>query len=124
TAWLQIGGDHNNQVDKGQLEQWDVTKLDGLYTLQLIEVDGNSNRKQSSVQVQVDNKPPTVRLLNPADNDKHVMEDKESINFQADARDNLSMDRVEFYLDDQSIGFSTVAPYTRRWTITMLDKPP
>jgi hypothetical protein len=34
------------------------------------------------------------------------------------------MDRVEFFLDDQSVGFSTVAPYTRRWTITMADKPP
>ena len=52
------------------------------------------------------------------------MEDKEWINIQADAKDNLSMDRVEFFLDDQSIGFSTVAPYTRRWIITMVDKPP
>jgi penicillin-binding protein 1C len=124
TAWLQIGGDHNNQVDKGQLELWDVSRLDGLYTLQLIEVDGNGTRRQSSVQVQVDNKPPTARLLNPSDNEIYVMEDKEWINIQADAKDNLSMDRVEFFLDDQSVGFSTVAPYTRRWTITMADKPP
>jgi penicillin-binding protein 1C len=124
TAWIQIGGDHNNQVNNGQLEVWDTTKLDGLYTLQLIEVDGNGNRKQSSVQVTVDNKQPTARLLNPSNNELYIMEDKEWVNIQADAKDNVKMDRVEFFLDGQSIGFNTVAPYTRRWTITMQDKPP
>ncbi|MEP7200496.1 MAG: transglycosylase domain-containing protein [Chloroflexota bacterium] len=124
TAWIQIGGDHNNQVNSGQLEMWDTSKLDGLYTLQLIVVDGNGNRRQSTAQVQVDNKPPTVRLLNPSNNEIYIMEDKEWINMQADARDNVSMERVEFFLDEQSIGFNTVAPYTRRWTITMVDKPP
>ncbi len=123
-AWIQIGGDHNNQVDKGQLEVWDTSRLDGLYTLQLIVVEGNRNRKQSSIQVNVDNKPPTVKLLNPSDNEIYIMEDKEWVNIQSDARDNVSMDRVEFFLDGDSIGFSKVAPYTRRWTISMVDKPP
>jgi len=123
-SWIQIGGDHNNQVNNGQLEVWDVSKLDGLYTLQLIVVDGNGSRKQSSVQVQVDNKAPSIQLLNPGNNEIYIMEDKEWINVQADARDNLSMDHVEFFLDGQSIGFNTVAPYTRRWTIAMIDKPP
>ena len=36
----------------------------------------------------------------------------------------LIMDRVEFFVDNQSIGFSTVAPYTRKWTIKMVDSPP
>ncbi|MBI1800496.1 MAG: hypothetical protein HYR71_02565 [Chloroflexi bacterium] len=125
TAWTQIGGDHHNQVDGGQLEVWDTTGLaDGLYTLQLTVVEGNGNRKQSSAQVNVDNKPPTVKLLNPSPNEIYIMEDKEWVNIQADARDNVSMDRVEFFLDGKSIGFNTVAPYTRRWTITMIDKPP
>ena len=37
---------------------------------------------------------------------------------------NVSMDRVEFFIDDESFGFSTVAPYTRKWTIKMIDRPP
>ncbi len=124
SAWTQIGGDHNQQVNNAQLETWDTSKLDGLYTLQLIEVDGNGTRKSSSVQVQVDNKAPTIKLLNPTANQQYVMEDSELINIQADARDNLSMDRVEFFVDNLSIGFSTVAPYTRKWTIKMVDSPP
>ena len=31
------------------------------------------------------------------------------------------MDRVEFFLDDRSLGYSTVAPYTLRWTLAMSD---
>ncbi|MBI5876078.1 MAG: transglycosylase domain-containing protein [Chloroflexi bacterium] len=124
TSWIQIGGNHNNLVNNGQLESWDTSNLDGLYTLNLIVVDGNGTRRQSSVQVQVDNKPPTVRMLNPNNNEIYLMEDKEWINLQADARDNLSMERVEFYIDDQQVGFSTVAPFTRRWIITMQDKRP
>jgi hypothetical protein len=38
-----------------------------------------------------------------------------------DAVDNISMDRVEFYLDGNKINETTVAPYSVRWTITMSD---
>ena len=124
SAWVQIGGDHHDQVNNAQLETWDTSKLDGLYTLQLIEVDGNGARKSASIQVQVDNKPAAVDLLNPTPNQQYTLEDSEWVNIQADARDNLSMDRVEFFVDNQSIGFSTVAPYTRKWTIKMVDSPP
>jgi hypothetical protein len=34
------------------------------------------------------------------------------------------MDRVEFYLDGQKLGESTVAPYSLRWTITMSNVVP
>ena len=34
------------------------------------------------------------------------------------------MDKVEFYLDDQLLGYSTVAPYTLRWTLAMSDVVP
>ena len=34
------------------------------------------------------------------------------------------MDRVEFYLDGAMFDFSTVAPYTKRWTIVMSDTVP
>ncbi len=33
------------------------------------------------------------------------------------------MNRVEFFLDNQKIGESTVAPYTLRWNIVMTDTP-
>jgi len=38
--------------------------------------------------------------------------------------DNVSMDRVEFYLDGRKINESTVAPYSALWTIAMSDTIP
>jgi hypothetical protein len=47
------------------------------------------------------------------------MEDDEWISITADARDNWSMDRVDFYLDGNKVASSTVAPYNGKWTIVM-----
>jgi hypothetical protein len=48
-----------------------------------------------------------------------MLESDEWVNIQVDALDNYAMDRVEFYLDGQQIGYSTVAPFTKKWTIEM-----
>ncbi|MFQ6014681.1 MAG: penicillin-binding protein [Anaerolineae bacterium] len=124
SAWIQIGGDHHYPVDNGLLETWDVSQLNGLYTLQLTVVERNQNYKRATIQVTVDNTPPTVEITHPDDQDIYVMEDDEWVNIQADAVDNFSMDRVEFYLDDSLIAYSTVAPYNRKWTIVMSDTVP
>ena len=52
------------------------------------------------------------------------MEEDEYVNTQAEVRDNVSMDRVEFFLDGELLKISTVPPYNARWTITMEDTPP
>ena len=46
--------------------------------------------------------------------DVYVKEDAEIVSITADARDEWEMDRVEFYLDGNKIGESTVAPYSVR----------
>lgn len=124
SAWSQIGGDHYNQVENGMLEFWDVSGLEGLYTLQLRVVEGSGNSKEATIQVTVDNTPPKVELIYPYDDKEYVMEDDEYVNIQAEVTDNFSMDRVEFYLDDELIGTSTVPPYNHKWNITMVDEIP
>jgi 1A family penicillin-binding protein len=124
SAWIQIGGDHYNQVANGPLEYWDVSGLDGLYTLHLSVVDGGGNYRWATTQVTVDNTPPAVKLIYPYNGHTYVMENDEYVNIQADAVDNFSMDRVEFYLDDHLLSFSTVPPYNTKWTITMSDTIP
>jgi hypothetical protein len=52
------------------------------------------------------------------------MEDDEYVNIKADATDNVSMDRVEFYLDNRLMDTTTVAPYSGKWTIVMSDTIP
>jgi len=124
SAWIQVGGDHYNQVNNGPLEYWDVSGLDGLYTLHLSVVDGGGNYRWATTQVTVDNTPPVVQLIYPYNGLAYVMENDEYVNIQADAVDNFSMDRVEFYLDDSLLSFSTVPPYNTKWTITMSDTIP
>ncbi|NOZ07035.1 MAG: PBP1A family penicillin-binding protein [Chloroflexi bacterium] len=124
TNWTQIGGDHYNQVDNNPLEFWDVRGLSGLYTLQLTVVKQNQTYERSSVLVTVDNISPTVKITYPPPDAIYQMEEAEWVNVQADATDNVSMDRVEFYLDGVKFAESTVAPFNRHWTIAMSDTIP
>jgi len=123
--WTQIGGDHYNRVDNNILEYWDVSQLEeGLYSLRLIVVTGNNNYRQAIVQVTVDNTPPEVEIIHPLEGAVYTLESDEWVNIQVNAIDNYSMDRVEFYLDGEPIGYSTVAPFTRKWTIVLSDAVP
>ncbi|MBC7260649.1 MAG: hypothetical protein H5T63_01435, partial [Chloroflexi bacterium] len=123
--WVPIGGDHYNRVDNNVLEYWDVSQLpDGLYTLRLIVIEGSGNQRSASIQVIVDNTPPKVEIIHPLDGAVYTLESDEWVNIQVDAMDNYAMDRVEFYLDEQQIGYSTVAPFTHKWTIALSDTIP
>ena len=125
-SWSRVGPEHGHRVDNNVLENWDTQDLNGLYTLRLSVLDGG-NLRQSPVQVLVDNISPTVKiLLAELEPEKRIFEldGDEWINIQVAAEDNVSMDRVEFYLDDQPLGFTTVAPYTLRWTLAMSDVTP
>jgi penicillin-binding protein 1C len=125
TSWTQLGGDHTSQVDRGPLEFWDTANVpEGLYTLQLTVVRNDQTFQQSAVQVTVDNTPPRAEVLNPPDGKLYKMEAEEWVNIQVEAVDNVSMDRVEFYLDGYKIDEATVAPYSTRWTIVMSDTIP
>jgi len=123
-SWSPIGADHGHQVDHGPLEFWDVSGLEGLYTLRLTVMRHNRPPDQTTIQVTVDHTPPDPQLIYPPDGKKYIMEDDEYVNIQAEARDNVSMDRVEFYLDGELLKVSTVPPYNTRWIIVMEDTPP
>ncbi len=128
TEWIQIGGDHHNQVDNGPLEFWDVTGLeDGLYSLQLTVVDRNQGFRQTTIQVTLDTVSPTLDLNYPEDGATYVYGDDEWVTINAEVFDNLSMDRAEFFVLDgtplpegetlQPFAVRKVAPFNVRWTI-------
>ena len=121
-TWWPIGGEHGHHVNNGTVEQWNTEDLDGLYTLKLSVEDGGW--REMSVQVLVDNISPTVTILMPEPEQAFTLDQDEWINIQVFATDNMSMEKVEFYLDDQLLGYSTVAPYTLRWTLAMSDIVP
>ena len=118
TAWTQVGGDRGEQVDNGELQPWDTAGLDGLYTIQLAVIKQDQSFETATLQVTVDNQPPTASLLAPASGEDFSKAADESVVIQADVRDNLSLDRVEFYVDGLLVKTATVLPYSTRWKIT------
>lgn len=117
TRWLQIGRDHFEPRYDTLLETWDVRTLNGLYSLRLRVVRGDNTFQEFVTQVTVDNIAPRVQLLYPHDGQQYTMDD-EFITIQPLVEDNISMDRVEFYIDDDLIATSTIPPFNERWIIT------
>jgi membrane carboxypeptidase/penicillin-binding protein PbpC len=117
TAWTQIGQDHFASQWQGDLGIWDARLLDGLYSLRLTVVRGDNSIQEAIIQVTVDNTPPTIQMISPKPEQTFAMAD-EFLTIQPLISDNISMNRVEFYVDDQLISTSTVAPFSERWIIT------
>jgi membrane carboxypeptidase/penicillin-binding protein len=97
---------------------WDVENLNGLYTLLLTVVRQDGSFAEVSTHVTVDNTPPTADILFPLAN-QEIFTDEEWILIQAQVSDDVSLNRVEFYIDNAGVPFaiSTVPPFTEKWTI-------
>ncbi len=121
TQWVQIGREHHERVDGSLLEQWDVSGLDGLYSLKLTAIDKRGSLREAAIQVVVDNAPPTVKITHPVSGAVYTPEKEEWVSIGVDAVDNASMGRVEFYVDGAYIGATTIAPHNKKWTIKMSD---
>ncbi|MCJ7550465.1 MAG: transglycosylase domain-containing protein [Anaerolineae bacterium] len=120
TAWLQVGPDHNNQVDNNLLENFDTTGLqDGVHTLQLQVVGQDQQVRQSSIQLTVDNTPPKVDLTYPPTGSEYEYGLDEWVNVNAQVNDNYAIDRVEFYENEAEEPFKvrTIAPFNVNWIL-------
>ena len=127
SEWIQIGSDHGDQIDRGLLEFWDVSGLDGLYSLRLSVVDHAMALRETTIQVTVDNISPTLDLTYPEDGAVYEYGYDEWVNVNAEVQD-YSIGRVEFYVfaggkDSKPEGelapfaVRTVAPFNVNWTI-------
>lgn len=116
--WQQIDTDHFNPVPGGQLGIWETAGLDGLYSLRLTVIRSDDSIQQYVSEVTVDNTPPAIQLLQPTDGRAYHMSD-EYVTIQPLITDNVSMNKVEFYVDGKLIATSTISPYNERWIITV-----
>jgi penicillin-binding protein 1C len=123
SAWSQIGLDHHNQVNNDVLEFWDVRGLqDGLYSLQLTVVDHSQNFRRATIYVTVDNTAPEAVVSYPWPGRVYELEAADEwANLTAEVSDNVQIDRVEFYVDDELYDFSVVEPYGVKWVLEMKD---
>jgi membrane peptidoglycan carboxypeptidase len=115
--WLQVG-DGNRPVNNRLLAEWDTSSLNGLYAIQLQVVDDNQVVQTAVIQVTVDNQPPSVQVLHPTEGQVFLYPDERMITFQAQVTDNLGIEKVEFFIDDQLISNRSDPPYAVPWTGT------
>ncbi|MEE9618070.1 MAG: transglycosylase domain-containing protein [Anaerolineae bacterium] len=127
TEWIQIGTDHGDQVDHGVLEFWDVSGLDGLYSLRLSVVDHSMALREATIQVTVDHISPTLDLTYPENGAVYEYGHDEWVNVNAEVQD-YSIARIEFYVYQGSkenepqekiepFAVRVVAPFNVNWTI-------
>lgn len=96
----------------------DAGQLHGLYTILLTAVRPDGSYQEVSVHVVIDNTPPEAEILFPLAN-QSIFVSEEWVIVQAKVTDDISLDRVEFYVDGAGVPFaiSTVAPFTEKWKI-------
>jgi hypothetical protein len=113
--WLQIGPNGTTRVDDGPLAVWDTGNSSGLFAIQLIVVYEDQSIQTTTIQVTVDNQLPEVEILFPADGQVFGYPEERSFTFQIQASDNLGIQRIEFYVDDELITTLTQAPFAAPW---------
>jgi membrane peptidoglycan carboxypeptidase len=117
SQWVSIaGGDPKARGDDILLGRWDTSGLDGLYTLRLNLVLKDNVLQPYTVQVTIDNRPPTVRVITPRNNEA-LNPNTRVIRLEAEAVDNVEVAYVEFYRDNQLLGTVRDAPYQYDWRI-------
>ncbi|MDX1688219.1 MAG: transglycosylase domain-containing protein [Candidatus Promineifilaceae bacterium] len=114
-----ITGETPEERNEEALGIWDVSELNGLYTLLLTVTREDGSFDEVSVPVTVDNTPPTAQIVFPIPN-QSIFTDEEWVIVQAVVEDDISIDRAEFYIDNAGVPFaiSTVPPFTEKWTIS------
>jgi hypothetical protein len=115
--WLQVGQDVT-QATTGRLASWDTRGLNGLYTLQLLVVRKDRSIERVNLLVTVDNQPPEVHIAAPV-NDATILQGAgEKLILRSDARDEIGLQTVTFYLNDELLETRIQPPYAVSWTPT------
>jgi membrane peptidoglycan carboxypeptidase len=113
-TWTQIGTDSTSPVTENTLGEWDSTGLNGLYALRLMVVRSGQKLDQSVVQVTIDNTPPQVAISYPIDGQTISFSHEPQMALQAQVNEPF-VDKVEFFINNISVGKSDEAPYGVLW---------
>lgn len=109
--WLQLGEPASNQVRSGELARWDTGGLSGLYAVRLLVVREGNLVETHIIQVTVDNAPPVLAILYPADGQTFTYPQDQDVTIQLSVFDDLQLERVDVYLDNRLLVSLTRPPY-------------
>jgi membrane carboxypeptidase/penicillin-binding protein PbpC len=109
--WLQLETPSTAPVASGELARWDTAGFGGLFAIRLLVVRDDNRVETHIIQVTVDNQPPDLAVLYPAEGQVFAYPETESVTVQLSAADNLLLDRVEVFLDNRLISALAQPPY-------------
>lgn len=115
TSWYQIRQDSQIPVNNGALASWDVSELDGLYTLQLLVVRDDQSVERSTILVTADNEPPEIEILSPQRQEVILQTQRPKIVLQAEITEGLGLKTVSFRIDGKLIANILQPPYAISW---------
>ncbi|MDH7485043.1 MAG: PBP1A family penicillin-binding protein [Anaerolineae bacterium] len=115
TTW-QFIAEGTAPVIGGVLGRWPTLGLaDGVYTLRLTVFDTAGSQAAALVSVKVDNTPPSVRLIEPAEG---AVLSAGPVRLRAEASDNLGLAQVDFFVDEELAGSVGAPPFEVDWLAT------
>jgi membrane carboxypeptidase/penicillin-binding protein len=115
SGWIVIQEDKTLSVENGVLGTWDTTGFEGLYALQLVILRSNQRVETATIQVTIDNSPPDIVAIYPKDGQNFSADTHNYITLSAQISDNLGINFVEFYINNQLIFFQTQTPFAIPW---------
>lgn len=115
--WITVGGQQTDFISDQPVATWNTSGLDGLYSLRLVVVHEDNSRSSDAVRVTVDNIAPSVALGLVEPGRVYHWPADTTIELQADAEDNLTISRVEFYHNDELLGSDVSWPFKLPWRI-------
>ncbi len=118
SSWVSIGSLVKTPVTAGTLGTWNTSDLNGLYALQLLVVGGDQSIQTYTVQVTVDNTPPTIALDFPREGATLSLAQNKQIVFQPSVTDNLALAKVSIYLDGSLLQSFASGPFAVSWKAT------
>ncbi|WP_418792498.1 Ig-like domain-containing protein [Phosphitispora sp. TUW77] len=104
---------------------WDTTMVaDGSYVLTVTASDGCNNTATDTINITVDNTPPTVEIVSPPEGEVEGI-----VNLLISAQDNECLEKVELYIDGQLVttepgNGDTSVEFIYEWDTTEITEGP
>jgi len=117
-GWTVVEEDRSVPVVNGILGTWDTSNLEGLYALQLIVLRDNQRVDTTTIQLTLDNQPPTVGISFPIEGEPFNSKLDKTITFLVDVSDNMGIAEVNYTIDGLLVATQTQPPYAYPWQVT------
>jgi membrane carboxypeptidase/penicillin-binding protein PbpC len=114
-TWLAITEDVPTPIEDDELGTWDASDVDGLYALQLIVLREDQKIDTDTIQLTIDNQAPDVTIVYPQDEQTLSRSAHPTITFQVQIQENLELEQVSYFIDDEEIGSQDQAPFAYSW---------